>query len=130
MGVHPEVSGGRVARASHGTLNITTGRDSWHYDLCPTIFPLVSASGVPKIDVLLAAVVGVCQRRMEPLTAREIDPLVIEVLAIPADVVARTHGLKGSRTEIAYRLAWARSKGRSLGLLERAPDGRWVAVAP
>jgi hypothetical protein len=84
----------------------------------------VSASGVPKIDVLLAAVIEVCQRRMEPLTAREIDSLVIDVLAILAGVVARAHGLKGSRTEVAYRLAWARSMGKSLGVLERTPDAR------
>lgn len=83
---------------------------------------------VPSIDILLAAVVNTCRQQARPLTAREIDDDVALALALPADVVALPHSSVGSRTELAYRLAWARSKGKGAGVLTRSSDGMWEAV--
>jgi restriction system protein len=55
----------------------------------------------------------------------EIDNKVIELQKYPAEIVDVPHG-EGPRTEIEYRLAWARTCLKKYGLLENSGRGIWA----
>jgi restriction system protein len=57
----------------------------------------------------------------------EIDNKVIELQNYPAEIVDVLHG-KGPRTEIEYRLAWAKTNLKVYGLLENSNRGIWSIV--
>jgi restriction system protein len=54
----------------------------------------------------------------------EIDNKVIELQGFPEDIMDVPHG-DGPRTEIEYRLAWARTYLKKYGLLENSSRGIW-----
>jgi restriction system protein len=55
----------------------------------------------------------------------EINDKVIEQQKYPADIVEMLHG-DGPRTEVEYRLAWARTYLKKYGLLENSIRGIWA----
>lgn len=56
----------------------------------------------------------------------EIYDKVVEVEHLPEDVLAQPHDPdKSNQTEVAYRLAWARTYLKKYGLLENSSRGVW-----
>ena len=56
----------------------------------------------------------------------EINDKVIELMRLPAEVLEATHDPEiGNQTEVAYRLAWARSYLKKYGLLDNSVRGVW-----
>jgi restriction system protein len=57
----------------------------------------------------------------------EIYDKVVEIQAIPEEVLAKLHDPeKSNQTEVAYRLAWARTYLRKFGLIENSTRGVWA----
>jgi restriction system protein len=60
-------------------------------------------------------------------SVEEIDNKVIELQKYPDEIVDVLHG-EGPRTEIEYRLAWARTNLKKYGLLENSSRGIWTIM--
>lgn len=56
----------------------------------------------------------------------EITQKVIDLESIPDDVAEILHSEGGSRTELEYRLAWARTYLKKYGLLDNPNRGVWI----
>ena len=57
----------------------------------------------------------------------EIYEKAVEIENISEDVIAKLHDAeKSNRTEVAYRLAWARTYLKKFGLLENSSRGVWT----
>jgi len=59
-----------------------------------------------------------------PLTNSEIESAIIEKLQIPPSLTSVNHS--GNRTELQYRLAWARTKAKSLGKINSPRRETWT----
>ena len=58
----------------------------------------------------------------------EIYEKVVEIDNISEDVIAKLHDPeKSNQTEVAYRLAWARTCLKRFGLLDNSSRGVWTA---
>jgi restriction endonuclease Mrr len=55
----------------------------------------------------------------------EIEAAVARELALSEELLRAPHRLGAARSELAYRLAWARTKLKSDGLIERAGTSSW-----
>ena len=85
--------------------------------MAPAKLPPASTFERPVIELL--------KNRAEPMTNADMDELVAKQLELPADLLARPHGAGGTRTEFAYRMAWARTRLKSKGLIERVGPSTW-----
>ena len=60
----------------------------------------------------------------------EIYDKVVELEQFPDDVISQAHDPeKSNQTEVAYRLAWARTYLKKYGLLENSSRGIWSLTA-
>jgi len=66
---------------------------------------------LPSVAKLALSVLRAIEARDGPSTNREIEAFVIEDMKITPDQAKQPHGASG-RTELAYRIAWARTKLR------------------
>jgi hypothetical protein len=82
-----------------------------------TRLPLASTFEAPLIDLL--------KSRKQPVKNADMDELVARKLELPAVLLAVPHGPGSTRTEFAYRVAWARSRLMSKGLIERVAPSTW-----
>jgi restriction system protein len=63
-------------------------------------------------------------------SVEEIYNKVVELERFPDDVISQPHDAENSNdTEIAYRLAWARTYLKKFGLLENSSRGIWALTA-
>jgi len=63
-------------------------------------------------------------------TVTEIYETVVALLEIPDGILAIIHGNdRGTQTEVAYRMAWARTYLRKYGVLENSARGIWALSA-
>jgi len=60
-------------------------------------------------------------------TIEELEEAVIEQAAITEEQLAVLHG-EGPRNEVEYRLAWARTYLKGMGLLDNPSRGTWVTT--
>jgi restriction system protein len=61
---------------------------------------------------------------------QEIYDKVVDLEQFPEDVISQAHDLeKSNQTEVAYRLAWARTSLKKAGLLENSSKGIWSLTA-
>jgi hypothetical protein len=79
-------------------------------------------SELPNISSLVLPIVALLKSH-GPLGHKAIEKEIIEYLSIPASLsqLKRT----GNRTELNYRLSWARTKAKTLGYIERETTGVW-----
>jgi restriction system protein len=78
---------------------------------------------LPKSLELVNPLIKVLADAGRPLTNSEIETAIIEKLEIPSSLVSVIHS--GSRTELQYRLAWARTKAKSLGKISSPQREIW-----
>jgi restriction system protein len=77
---------------------------------------------LPKIDEMVEPLLRVLSDGVS-LDNEEIRRRFIQALEIPEELKNQIHS--GSRTELEYRLAWARTKAKNLNLLESAGRKTW-----
>lgn len=77
---------------------------------------------LPKISDLLEPLLRVLSES-GPMKAPSIESSIVGVLNIPNDL--RSTLRSGKRTELNYRLCWARTKAKNLGYVERQASGHW-----
>ena len=68
---------------------------------------------LPKYQELIEPMLKILMQAGKPLSNSEIEAAMITELQIPQSLSTRIHS--GTRTELQYRLAWARTKAKSSG---------------
>ena len=66
---------------------------------------------LPKYQDMIPALIKVLSEAGRPLTNSEIEVAVIREMNIPESLTLQIHS--GKRTELQYRLGWARTKAKS-----------------
>lgn len=85
---------------------------------------------VPTFDQLMNPLISALRALGGSGTIDEIPSKVVEILNLPESVAQVPHaGRSGGRTELEYRLAWARTYLKAYGALENSARGVW-AIAP
>ena len=83
-----------------------------------------STSRVPSTKELLNPTLEVAHALGGSASIAEITNQVIDLLVLPPDVVNAPHG-DGRRTELEYRLGWARTYLKTYGLIANSGRGVW-----
>jgi restriction system protein len=84
------------------------------------------ATKLPSFDQLMSPLIRALQALGGSGSVQEIYDKVVELERVPDDVLAQLHDPeKSNLTEIAYRLAWARTYLKKYGLLENSSRGIW-----
>ena len=78
---------------------------------------------LPKYQDLINPLLRVLSKAGKPLSNAEIEAAVIAELSIPIEMSAQIHS--GNRTELQYRLAWARTKAKSTNLIISPQRETW-----
>jgi restriction system protein len=81
---------------------------------------------LPKYQDLIPALVKVLSDAGRPLSNQEIEAGVVAELAIPAQLTLLVHS--GNRTELQYRLGWARTKAKADGKISSPARQTWKIV--
>ena len=84
----------------------------------------MSDSSFPTSAQLLAAVVSAVKAAGGKASNQQIQEIVIKDLRLTPDQVTAIHS--GNRTELEYRLAWARTNAKKKGLIASAGPRTWV----
>ncbi len=84
-----------------------------------------SNSSLPQYDELFVTVVKALIQLGGSGTIEEINGKVYEIEKLSEDLLHIMHGVDKSRSEIDYRLAWARTYLKRYGLLENSKRGIW-----
>lgn len=89
----------------------------------------MSASSTPRIPVyqdFMNPILDVLRER-GTLLINELDALVAESMKLDADVLAVPHdSSRPGKSEVSYRMAWARSYLKKVGFLENPSRARWA----
>jgi restriction system protein len=81
---------------------------------------------LPTFDELMSPLLQALQMLGGSGSIEEIYAKTVEIIGLSEDVLAQLHDPeKSSQTEVAYRLAWARTYLRKYGLLENSSRGVW-----
>lgn len=80
---------------------------------------------IPTFDKLFNPLLKTMQDLGGSATIDEINEKVMESLNLPQEILDFPHGEDGGRTEIEYRLAWARTYLKKYGILENSSRGVW-----
>jgi len=77
-------------------------------------------SEMPVFQMTMNPMLEVLRESPVPLAIEELDRRVIARMALPAEVLAVPHeDDKPDRSEVAYRIAWARTWLKKAGLVHR-----------
>ncbi len=79
---------------------------------------------LPKYQDLISPLLSVLSMAKKPLSNSEIEAGVIAKLNVPYVLSSMIHS--GNRTELQYRLAWARTKAKSMGYISSPKRETWV----
>ena len=82
-------------------------------------------AGLPKGSELTRITLQTMRKMSLPATNEEINNAVADALGLDTDQRAVKHG-PGNQTELAYRVAWARSVMRVAGATDRPARGLWT----
>jgi len=87
------------------------------------------AKTLPTFDELLNPLIRAIRALGGSGSIQELYDKVVELEQLPEAVLAQTHTENGDQTEVAYRLAWARSYLKKFGLLDNSKRGVWSLTA-
>jgi len=79
---------------------------------------------LPKYLDLVNPLLRVLAEAGRPLSNSEIESAIIKNLQISPSLASLIHS--GKRTELQYRLAWARTRAKSLGRIESPKRETWA----
>lgn len=77
----------------------------------------------PTIQELYECIIEKAQTSSGEITNAEFEAFVIEKMRISNEYLSVIHS--GKRSELNYRLAWARTKATKMGKLQRVSSGVW-----
>lgn len=86
----------------------------------------MTASSLPTFDDLLQPLLQALHAAGGRATNDELRRAVEAALELPAEVTAQLHKQGSAQTELEYRLQWARTYLRQVGLIDRPRRGVWV----
>jgi restriction endonuclease Mrr len=81
---------------------------------------------LPKYQDLIPTLLKVLSAAGRPLSNAEIEAGVIAELSIPAHLAQAIHS--GKRTELQYRLGWAKTKAKADKLITSPARESWSAA--
>lgn len=84
---------------------------------------------LPTFDQLLNPLIKALRALGGSGSIQEIYDKVVELERLSEQVLLQPHGENSDQTEVAYRLAWARSYLKKFGLLENSKRGVWSFTA-
>jgi restriction system protein len=84
------------------------------------------AEQVPQYDKMMIPVLDALISLGGSGTIEEINEKVYEIENFSEEILQVTHGENGSRSEVDYRLAWARTYLKKFGLIENSARGIWT----
>lgn len=88
------------------------------------------ATKLPTFDRLMNPLLRSLRALGGSGSVEEIYDKVVEIEKLPDDVLSQLHDPeKSNQTEVAYRLAWARTYLKKYGLLENSTRGVWALTA-
>lgn len=88
------------------------------------------ATKLPTFDRLMNPLLRSLRALGGSGSVEEIYDKVVEIEKLPDDVLSQLHDPeKSNQTEVAYRLAWARTYLKKYGLLENSARGVWTLTA-
>jgi restriction system protein len=87
-------------------------------------FARMSELSFPTSAVLMLAVVDAIKKAGGKASNRQIQEIVIKDLKLSSEQVAVIHS--GNRSELEYRLAWARTNAKKKGLINSSGPRTWV----
>ncbi len=95
--------------------------------LYSALFPIIAnAMNIPKYFELMIPTVAALEALGGSGTIQEITEGVIEQLGLPETTTAQLHNPKNSSaTELEYRLGWARTYLKKVGLIDNSERGVW-----
>ncbi|MCE1239162.1 MAG: restriction endonuclease [Azonexaceae bacterium] len=83
-------------------------------------------TSLPTFDELMIPLLAALQELGGSGSIEEIYAKTVEIIGLPDEILLQLHDPeKSSQTEVAYRLAWARTYLRKYGLLENSSRGIW-----
>jgi restriction system protein len=80
---------------------------------------------VPKYDDLFNPLLKTMKELGSSATISELDEAVMKRLRLTDKEIAEQHG-DSNKTELQYRLSWARTYLKAYGLLDNSERGIWV----
>ncbi|MCL2842003.1 MAG: SIR2 family protein [Oscillospiraceae bacterium] len=80
---------------------------------------------VPSFEQMIKPVMIALQQLGGHAKVSDLDSKTIKIMNIPQEIAERPHKGAGRRTEVAYRMAWARTYLKKYGLIENTVRGRW-----
>lgn len=81
---------------------------------------------LPSSSELLQPILYVLEELGGEADTSTIEAHVVRHLNISPELVSRVR--VGKRTELGYRLSWARTRGKNLGFLEKKGNKKWALV--
>jgi restriction system protein len=87
------------------------------------------AKTLPTFDQLINPLIRALRALGGSGSIQEIYDKVVELERLPETVLSQPHNDASDLTEVAYRLAWARSYLKKFGLLENSKRGVWSLTA-
>lgn len=84
-----------------------------------------SGEQIPQYQEMFVVVLETLQSLGGSASLEQLDREAIHRMGLPEEVIAVPHGESGHRTEVRYRLAWARTYLKIFGLLENPKRGIW-----
>jgi restriction system protein len=84
------------------------------------------AEKVPQFDKMMIPVLDALIILGGSGTIEEINEKVYEIENLSEEILQVPHGENGSRSEVDYRLAWARTYLKKFGLIENSARGIWT----
>lgn len=87
------------------------------------------ATSLPTYDELFNLLIRALRALGGSGSIQEIYDKVVELEQLPESVLSQLHNDDGNMTEVAYRLAWARSWLKKFGVLENSQRGVWSLTA-
>jgi restriction system protein len=82
-------------------------------------------AGLPPIRTFLRPTLAAIAAAGGECSNDQIRLTVAQRLALSEEQILTPHGSKGNRTELEYRLAWARTTLRTAGHVQAAGPRRW-----
>ena len=83
----------------------------------------MTITGFPNSESLEKAILYALSKKGGTATTDEIDEIAIVFLGVPQEVIDLKRS--GNRSELKYRLAWARTKAKTKGLIIKTASKKW-----
>jgi len=82
-------------------------------------------NSVPSFDQMMKPLLVALEQLGGKAELKELDAKTIEIMNLPENIVSLPHKGSANRTEVEYRLAWARTYLKKYGLLKNTARGVW-----